>query len=383
MTDFTFYTPTKVIFGKGQYLNVGKVISSYGYKKIMLHYGGGSLKKSGAYEAIVASLNSENIEFVELGGVEPNPKLSLIRKGMDICRAEGVEFILAAGGGSVIDSAKAIAAGIGSNCDPWLFSTKQASPSGALKVGVVLTIAASGSEMSSSAVITNDSNAIKRGFRSEFNRPLFAILDPELTYTLSPYQTACGITDIMMHTLERYLSMPGAAEPTDSIALAVLKSTVNAGRKALACPTDYEARATLMWCGSLSHNDITGAGRESFMIAHQIEHELSGMFDHVAHGAGLAVVFPAWAKYVYKHNIAKFESYARSVWGKESALEGITATEEYFKEIGMPTRLGELGISEDVIPELAEKCTEKGTRKLDGYIKYGQKEVEDIYRLAL
>lgn len=383
MNNFTYYSPTKVFFGRGEHRRVGEIIASYGYKKVLLHYGGSSLKKSGAYDEIVRSLEASGIGFAELGGVEPNPKLSMVHRGMELCKKENVELILAAGGGSVIDSAKAISAGVGSGCDPWTFSMKKALPSKALKVAVILTIAASGSETSSSAVITNDELKLKRGFNSELNRPLFSILNPELTYTLPPYQTACGITDIMMHTLERYITMHGTVEPTDSIAEAILKSVIAAGRAVMKSPLDYDARAALMWSGSLSHNDLTGLGRDNFSVSHQLEHELSGMFDHIAHGAGLAVVFPAWAKYVYKYDMPRFERYARNVWGLSSAEDGIKATEEYFRSIGMPTRLSELGVPESAIEELAFKCTNGGERTLPGYITYGQKELADIYRLAL
>ncbi|NLM10139.1 MAG: iron-containing alcohol dehydrogenase [Clostridiaceae bacterium] len=391
MNNFEFYCPTRVFFGRDQQKHVGEIIKGYGFKKVLLHYGGGSIKKIGLYDEVVKSLNDAEIDFVELGGAQPNPILGLVKKGIEICRKENVELVLAVGGGSAIDSGKAIALGAVNDCDPWLFFAKKKEPERALPVGTILTLSATGSETSTSTVITNEELKLKRGFNSELNRPLFSILNPELTFTVSPYQTACGIVDIMMHTAERYLTLKGEAEVTDRIAEAVLKSTIQAGRAALKNPEDYEARATLMWAGSLSHNGLTGLGRDYFMVSHQIEHEISGMFEEVAHGAGLAVVFPAWMKYAYKYNIPRFCQYAVRVWNCEmdyanpenTAIAGIEATESFFKEIGMPTTLGELNITEDSIEEMAEKCTNYGERILPGYIEYGKKEIIDILRLCL
>ncbi|NLD88237.1 MAG: iron-containing alcohol dehydrogenase [Clostridiales bacterium] len=392
MKDFTYYAPTKIFFGVGEEKKVGSIISSYGYKKIMLHYGGGSIKKTGLYDRVVRSLEAAGIEYVDFGGAEPNPKLSHVRKGAGICRDEGIELVLAVGGGSAIDSAKAISVQAANDEDMWLYAMKKATPKKALKTATILTLSASGSEMSSSCVITNDEREawLKRGFGSELNRPLFSILNPELTYTLPPYQTACGIVDIMMHTLERYLTKAGESALTDRIAESLLKTVVEAGAKAIECPEDYEARAQLMWAGSLSHNDLTACGRDYFMVSHQIEHELSGMYDYVAHGAGLAVVFPAWCKYAYKYNIPRFCRFAKSVWGIEvdlfdmekTALRGIEATESFFRSIGMPTRIGELNIPASAYDEMAEKCTNYGERTLPGYIDYGKKEIIEILKLA-
>ncbi|HEY8421274.1 MAG TPA: iron-containing alcohol dehydrogenase [Thermoclostridium sp.] len=391
MINFEFYSPTRVFFGRDQHKRIGEIIKGYGFKKVLLHYGGGSIKKTGLYDEVVKALNDSGIDFVELGGAQPNPILGLVKKGIEICKKENVELVLAVGGGSAIDSGKVIAVGAAHDCDPWLFSSKKKVPERALPVGTILTLSATGSETSSSAVITNEELKLKRGFNSDFNRPLFSILNPELTFTVSPYQTACGIVDIMMHTAERYLTQKGEAEVTDRIAEAVLKSTIMAGRVALKNPRDYEARATLMWAGSLSHNGLTGLGRDYFMVSHQIEHEISGMFEEVAHGAGLAVVFPAWMKYAYKFNIPRFCQYAVRVWNCEmdyenpenTAIAGIEATIKYFKEIGMPTTLRELNIPEDSIEEMAEKCTDYGNRTLPGYIEYGKKEIIDILKLCL
>lgn len=392
MEQFSFYTPTKVIFGKGVQSQVGAVIKSYGFKKILFHYGSGSIKKSGLYDQIVASLRENGIEFVELGGVQPNPKLSLSRKAAQLCIDEKVEMILAVGGGSVLDSSKSAAAGAANHCDPWEFSSGARVLEKSLPVGAVLTIAAAGSEMSDSCVITNEEGWLKRGFNSDHNRPLFAIMNPELTYTVSKYQTACGVTDIMMHTLERYFCMNGDVALTDHLAEGLLRSVIEAGKIVMDKPDDYEARATLMWASSLSHNGLTGCGRNFMMRCHQIEHELSGMYDRVAHGAGLAVIFPAWAKYIYKNEKAlpRFCQFAQRVWGIEmdfehperTALAGIEACENFFKSLGMPVRLSELDVDDTKFDEMAEKCTFFGKRVLKDYIPLGKTEIIEIYNLA-
>ena len=392
MEQFSFYTPTKVIFGKGVQSQVGAVIKSYGFKKILFHYGSGSIKKSGLYDQIVASLRENGIEFVELGGVQPNPKLSLSRKAAQLCIDEKVEMILAVGGGSVLDSSKSAAAGAANHCDPWEFSSGARVLEKSLPVGAVLTIAAAGSEMSDSCVITNEEGWLKRGFNSDHNRPLFAIMNPELTYTVSKYQTACGVTDIMMHTLERYFCMNGDVALTDHLAEGLLRSVIEAGKVVMDKPNDYEARATLMWASSLSHNGLTGCGRNFMMRCHQIEHELSGMYDRIAHGAGLAVIFPAWAKYIYKNEKAlpRFCQFAQRVWGIEmdfehperTALAGIEACESFFKSLGMPVRLSELDVDDTKFDEMAEKCTFFGKRVLKDYIPLGKTEIIEIYNLA-
>lgn len=393
MEQFQYYTPTKVIFGKDTHKQVGTVIRSYGFHKVLFHYGSGSIKRTGVYDQIVQSLNESGIEFVELGGVEANPKISLARKAAQLCIDENVEMILAVGGGSVLDSAKSAAAGAANHCDPWLFSIGEKVLEKTLPVGAVLTISASGSEMSNSCVMTNEDGWLKRGFNTDLNRPLFAIMNPELTYTVSPYQTACGITDIMMHTLERYFCFNTDVALTDRIAEGLLKSVIEAGKVAIENPTDYEARATLMWASSMSHNNLTGNGRDYFMRCHQIEHELSGMYDRVAHGAGLAIIFPAWAKFIYQNEKAlpHFCQYANRVWGidmdfahpERTALLGIEATENYFKSIGMPVRLRELDIDDSKIDEMAEKCTFFGKRVLRDYIPLGKEEIKKIYQLGL
>ncbi len=391
MNNFEFYTPTKVYFGRGEEKKVGKIIKDYGFRKVLLHYGKGSVKASGLYDTVINALRAENIEFCELGGVEPNPKLSMVRKGCEVVRSQQVDFILSIGGGSALDSAKAIAAASQHDCDPWQICSKQVVAEKALPVGCILTLAATGSEMSSSSVITNDETLTKRGFSSPFNRPLFSIMNPELTFTLPPYQTACGIVDIMMHTLERYLTKKAEVPLTDRIAESVLKSVVEAGKVAIDNPTDYDARATLMWGGSLSHNDLTGVGRPYLMVCHQLEHEMSGLYDHIAHGAGLACLFPAWAKYTYRENLPRFCQYAVRVWNCEmdyacpekTALAGIEATENFFRYIGMPVRMSELGVKAEDIPVMSRKCTNFGTRVLSTYTDYTEKEISEVFNLAL
>ncbi len=390
MTNFTYCIPTKIIFGKDEHKNVGKIISEYDIKRVLLHYGGGSIKSNGCYDDIVSSLNEFDIQYFELGGVEPNPKVSLVRKGIEICKKEKIQLILAVGGGSVIDSAKAIGfSALGDN-DPWDYFEGLAKPSIAIPVGVVLTLSASGSEMSSSCVISNDELGLKRGCGTELNRPLFSILNPELTFSVNKYQTACGIVDIMMHTLERYMTKSGSASPTDDISVAIVKSTMKNGLIALEQPNDYEARAALMWNGTLSHNGLTGLGRDYFMISHQIEHEISGMYDSIAHGAGLAIVFPAWCKWAYKYDIPRFLAFAKDIMDvddkdtdESTILCAIDKLYDFFASIGMPTHLSDVGITDDSrFVEMAEKCTRYGKRVLGGYINYGVKEIVEILNIA-
>lgn len=391
MENFEFYTPTKVYFGKDMHRQVGEIVKSYGYLKVMIHYGSGSVKRTGLLDEVTSSLDKSGVEYVLFGGVQPNPTLALARKGMEICEKESVEMILAVGGGSVIDSAKCIADGVGNpGKDVWKFFTKEDAPAKALPVGTILTLAASGSEMSASCVITNEEGGFKRGFNSPTHRPLFSILNPELTYTVNKFQTGCGTVDIMMHTLERYFTVSRNVDLTDRLAEGLLKSVISAGRIADQKPEDYEARATLMWAGSLSHNDLTGAGRNVFMAVHQMEHELSGMYPRIAHGAGLSALFCSWARFVCPYVAERFAQYAVRVWNCEmnfedpmkTALAGIDATEEYFRSLGMPTSLRELGITDEKFGEMAEKCTFFGERTLPDFIDLDAPEIETIYRMA-
>jgi len=391
MKSFDFYTPTKIFFGKDRHHEIGEILKGYGFHKILIHYGTGSIKRNGIYDTIVRSIEAQGIAFVELGGVEPNPKLGKVLEAIDLCRREKVEMILAVGGGSVADSAKLTAIGAMEDGNPWAFSVKERIPQKAIPVGIVLTIAAAGSEMSSSCVITNEEIQSKRGFDNPLNRPLFAVMNPELTYTVSPYQTACGVVDILMHTLERYFQPDPDAELTHQIGEALMRSVIDAGKVVMEAPADYEARATLMWASSLSHNGLTGAGKSVGLPVHQLEHEVSGMFDRVAHAAGLSVLFPAWARYVYQMDVMKFCRFAVEVWRctmnfadpARTALEGIERCEDYFAKIlGMPLTLRDLGIEEDSFDSMAEKCTFYGKRTIPGICNLDKKEILDIFKLA-
>ena len=373
MLNFQYFAPTKVFFGRDTHKQVGEIVKSYGYKKIMLQYGMGSVKKSGLFDEVMDSLKSAGIEVVEFGGVEPNPKLSYVREAIEVARKEQVELILALGGGSVIDSSKYTATGAKYSGDVWDFPTRRATPADGIPVACILTIAAAGSEMSSSAVVSNEELHQKRGYNSEFNRCKFAIMNPCLTYSVSEYQTACGIVDIMAHTMERYFSVCEPTDLTDRIAESILVSVVNAGKIAMKNPEDYEARATLMWASSLSHNDLTSCGRKAVLAVHQLEHALSGEFPEIAHGAGLAVLFPAWARYVYKLNPARFAQFARRVWGvtetddEKASVLGIEEMEKFFAEIKMPLSLREFNIPADCTGTLAELCTFGRTRAIPTY----------------
>ncbi|NCB30620.1 MAG: iron-containing alcohol dehydrogenase [Clostridia bacterium] len=391
MDNFVFCTPTKFYFGKDTHLQAGEILKKAGAKKILLYYGSGSIFSTGLYGQVTGSLRDARVDYVELGGVKANPDLAFCRKTVEFIRENGVNFILAVGGGSVIDSAKLAAIAVGTGADPWAIVKREVQAEKALPLGVILTISATGSEGSESAVLTNEELGRKLGFSSPLNRPCFAILNPELTYTLPPYQTAAGITDIMMHTAERYISLSGENALLDGMAEALLRSVIAAGRKALQDPRDYEARATLMWAGTLSHNGLMSTGRKYFMGAHRLQQEMSAMDTTVTHGAGLAVIWPAYMKYLYRYDLARFSQYAVRIWGCEmdfyhperTAQAGIERTETYFRSIGMPTRLGEMGFTEKQIPTLAANCTEDGKIVLPCIIPLDQAKIEEIYRLAL
>lgn len=388
MLDFTYYAPTKMYFGKGKHKEVGAIIAGYGFKKIMLQYGKGSIKACGLYDEVMESLKAADIEVVEMGGVQPNPTLEFVREAVKLAKEQQVELILAVGGGSVIDSCKYTAAGACYDGDPWDFPTRKAVVEKALPVGTILTLSAAGSEMSASAVISNEELKMKRGFGSPFNRCLFSICNPELTYTVSPYQTACGIVDMMAHTMERYFTVCPDTPLTDRLAEGLLKSVVEAGKVAMRNLTDYEARATLMWASSLAHNDLTSCGRDNLLAVHQLEHALSGEDTSIAHGAGLAVLYPAWAKYVWKENPARFAQFARNVWDVQEADDalaaeaGIAAMAQFFKELGMPQSLREFGITEAQIPALAELCTFGRTRTVKSYIELDYDVICAIFKLC-
>ncbi len=391
MNNFIYDTPTKVYFGKDEEKKVGSIIKGFGATKVLVHYGGGSAKKSGLIDSVEDCLKAEGIDFVEFGGVVPNPELAMVRDGIELCKRENVDFVLAVGGGSVIDSAKAIANGTANpDTDVWNFFLKKAAPQNTIRKGAILTLAAAGSEMSSSCVITNEQTGEKRGFNSDCNRLDFAIENPELTYTVSAYQTACGAVDIAMHTIERFFCKGADTYLTDAIAEAVVKSVMKAGYDAIQNPEDYAARANMMWASSLAHNDLTHCGRDYILSVHQLEHEVSGMYPKVAHGAGLAALWCSWARYVYKENMPRFLQFAHNIWNVDvdfehpetTVLKAIDMQEEYYRKIGMPTSLRELGVKEEDLEPLAMKCSQDKTRVLDGYKPLAYGDMLDIYRMA-
>jgi len=389
MLDFEYFTPTKVYFGRNADEKIGQVIKEYGYKKILIHYGSDRVEKSGLLGKIRKQLDEAGLEYVELGGVVANPRIDLIRKGIELAREEKIDFILAVGGGSVIDSAKSIGMGLSNNMDPWDMIINQIMPTKSFPVGVVLTIAAAGSEMSNSHVVTNPETCLKRSLNHDLLRPVVAFMNPENTFSVSKYQTGCGIVDILMHTFERYFTPDEGNALTDGIAESLMVAVKDAGLVAINEPDNYEARATLMWASSLSHNGLTGCGKKTTFPVHKLEHDFSGLFD-VAHGAGLAVLFPAWARYVYHHDIAKFCRFANRVWGieedkehpEETALKGIDALTQYFKAIGMPTTMKELGINPSDYEKIADMTTKGGTIQIQSYIPLTREDILNIYRLA-
>lgn len=391
MINFEFYSPTKVIFGKDTESLVGREISSRGYKKVLIHFGGTYLYENGVLDRVHKSLEACNIEYIDFGGVVPNPHMSLVKKGVELCKKEGVDFILAIGGGSPIDSAKAIAYGLVNDFDLVDLYMGRVTTDKIAPLGCISTIAATGSETSNSSVITIEEGMLKRSYNHDCSRPKFAIMNPELTYTLPAYQTASGASDIMMHTMERYFTNTEHVELIDRIAEGLLVSVREAALKVIKEPTNYEARADLMWAGSLSHNGLTGTGRVSDFASHKIEHEMGGMFD-VAHGAGLCAIWGSWARYVYKTNVARFAQFANRVFDvpmnlydlKETALKGIEAWEDWCHKIGMPTSMTELGINptDAQIEEMAEKCVAAGNGHVGFFQPLYKKDVINIFNMA-
>lgn len=393
MDKFQFHAPTHVVFGKGTETQAGSLCKEYGAHKVLVHFGGHSAQKSGLLDRVCASLKAADLPYVLLGGVVPNPHLSKVYEGIELCRRENVDFILAVGGGSVIDSAKGIGYGLANDGDVWDYYLRKKAPVACAPIGAVLTIAAAGSEMSNTTVITNENGWLKRGLSSNYGYCKFAIMNPELTYTLPAYQTASGCTDIIVHSLERYFTAPATHQLgiIDSIAEQLIRTVMRNAKIALKHPDDYDARAEIMWCGTLSHNDITGDRSYGDWACHQLEHELSGAFD-VAHGAGLAAVWGSWARYVYKENVARFAQFAVNVMGvpnnfrdaEATALEGITAMESFFRHISMPTSISGLGVqlTDEKIKELAYKCSFNNTRTIGQFKVLNTTDMENIYRLA-
>ena len=388
MNNFNFHSPTFFAFGKGRENESGKLVKRFGGTNVLIHFGGGSVIKSGLLERVKASLAAESITFTELGGVQPNPRSGLVYKGIEICKQKNIDFVLAVGGGSAIDSAKAIALGALYDGDFWDFYEGKRIEK-ALPVATILTISAAGSEGSMGTVITHENGMLKRAANGDPLRPVFSILNPELTCTLPNYQTACGSTDMMAHVMERYFTNTKDVEITDRLCEGILLTIIKETPKALADPNDYEARANLMWAGMVAHNDTCGVGRQDDWSSHNMEHELSGLYD-VAHGAGLAVMFPAWMKYVMHQNVMLFAQFAVRVWGCEmdfqnpekTALQGIQRYEQFMTSIGMPIRFSELGAKAEDIPTLV-KTLGLGNRTLGSFIKLTEKDVEEIYKLAV
>lgn len=391
MDSFIFNLPTKLYFGKKQEDNLGKILKERKARKVLLIYGQGSAYKSGLVTKLIASLEKEHISVIEFGGIRPNPTIGPVHEGIRICREQNVDFIVAIGGGSAMDTAKLISTGFYYDGDPFDISLQLFVPIKALPLGVVVTIAASGSEMSSSCVIQDDETGIKRGYNSEFNRPLFAIENPELTFSVPKNQTAYGIVDILMHTLERYFSFSSSDhEPSDAFSEALVKSTIESGLIAYHHPKDYDARANLLLLSSFSHNGLTSIGKKYSMPVHQLEHILSGLYPFVAHGAGLAALFPSWARYYVNYDVEKFDSFARNVFGLfgsdklENAKKGIEKLEQYFQELEMPTTFKDLGIDHPDIPRMVEMLTDGGTRVINHHVKHLDREVAtEIYRALL
>lgn len=391
MQNFQYYAPTQVVFGTDSVAQVGNLVRQQNCKKVLIHYGGGSAKRSGLLDRVAKSLEEAGIDYIMLGGVVPNPRLGLVREGIALCKQEGVDFILAVGGGSVIDSSKAIGYGIANDCDVWEFYAKRAVPQACAPVGTILTIAAAGSEMSNSSVITNEDGWLKRGLSSELCRCKFAIMDPTLTYTLPAYQTASGAADIMMHTMERYFTPVETLPLTDALAEGLLRSVMADVKTALENPQDYDSHAGLMWASSLSHNGLTGCGTDGGDWAcHQLEHELSGKYD-IAHGAGLCAVWSSWARTVMPANPARFAKFAVNVMGvvpgaddTETANRGIDAMEAFFQSIGMPVRINQAGIdlTEDDMRELAHKCSFMNTRKIGKFVELDREAIYEVYQKA-
>jgi alcohol dehydrogenase YqhD (iron-dependent ADH family) len=392
MKDFNFYAPTRVVFGRNAEKQIGQLVKANGGHKVLIHYGGGSAERSGLLGVVRQQLQDAGISFVELGGVVPNPLLSLVYQGIELCRREQVDFLLAVGGGSVIDSAKAIGYGVPYDGDVWDFWAGKAVPAQCLPIGTVLTIPAAGSEMSSSCVITKDDGLIKRGINSDLCRCRFAVMNPERTYTLPPYQTAAGATDIMMHTMERYFTTVDDMTLTDAISEALLRTVKDAALVVMEHPEDYRHRAQIMWAGSLAHNDLTECGTEKDFATHRLEHELSALFG-VTHGAGLAALWPSWARYVMKKHVSRFVQFAVNVMGvendfshqEETAEKGIRAMEDWYRKIGMPTSIRELigrEVTDEEISVMVDKCSRGGTITLGAIEVLDSAAMRRIYEMA-
>ena len=391
MNNFTFFSPTYFVFGKDEENNAGKYVKRFGGSKVLIHYGGGSVVRSGLLERVKNSLQEQGIASVELGGVKPNPRSGLVYEGIELCRKENVDFVLAVGGGSTIDSAKAIAAGTVYEGDFWDFYMGKPVTK-ALPVGTILTIAAAGSEGSPDSVITKEEGMLKRGASGEAYRPVFSILNPALTQTLPAYQTACGITDIMAHLFERYFTNTRDVEVTDRVIEGLLMTMIHEAPKVIADPNDYQARANIMWAGMIAHNNCCGVGRVQDWASHALEHELSALYD-CAHGAGLAVVFPAWMEYTMHHDVMRFAQVASRVWGcpmdfqnpEVTAKAGILAFRNFLKSIGMPQSITEFGGKEEDVSYLAHTAAYGNGNggRLGSFVSLSEEDMANIYQRML
>ena len=388
MDNFTYHNPTKILFGRGMENGVGAEVARTS-RRILLHFVGGSIKTSGLSDRVAASLKSAGVEWVELGGVKPNPRLGLVHEGVKLCRERDLDFVLAVGGGSAIDSAKAIAMGAANDGEVWDYFVGRREPTRALPVATILTIPAAGSESSTASVVTNEDGWIKRGFNSELLYPKFSVLNPELAFTLPAFQVACGSADIMSHLMERYFTNSRNVAFVDRLLEATMKTVIAQAPKVLANPTDYDAWSELMWAGTIAHNNLLNTGRVGDWGSHDIEHEISGIYD-VAHGAGLAVVFPAWMKHVLDHDLDRFVQWSVRVWNVEldmfdrhaTARAGIARLETFFHSIGLGTTLAELGVGAERIDEMAKKATDGDTRRIGNFVKLDSAEVAKVLKLA-
>ncbi|OUP08908.1 iron-containing alcohol dehydrogenase [Collinsella sp. An2] len=413
MNDFSFYSPTRCVFGRGACDRTGEEVAAEGFRRALIVYGGGSVVRTGTLDRVKRSLDQAGIGYVELGGVRPNPEVELVRKGIELARAEAVDVVLPVGGGSAIDCAKAIALGVRYDGDVWDFFAKRAVPADRLPVAVVLTIPASGSEASNSCVINNDAQQLKCGINTDLNRPVLAILDPELTFTLPPYQTAAGVTDMISHVMERFFSGEPAVPVTDNIACGLIRAAIDAAPRVMDDPRDYDARANLMWVGTLAHNGLAGCGlgipgkRDGDWTCHGLEHELSALDPAITHGAGLAVIFPSWMRFVWREHPERFLEFGRQVFGIEpvdpelddlsdideeitperAVHDAVEATidelQDFFVSLGMPRTLGELGIAEEDIEKLMPGLAINRGERFGSFKELTLDDAREIYRSAL
>lgn len=393
MNNFTFHRPTEFVFGKDAELRAGELLNKYGAKKVLIHYGQNSVIKSGLLAKIEKSLNDANVSFVKLGGAVPNPVASLVYEGIDLCKKENVDFILAVGGGSAIDSAKAIAVGVKYDGDFWDLFVGKATAKSAIPVATVLTIPAAGSEVSASSVITREATdstpALKRGLTTDPMKPVFSLMNPELNYTLPKEQTANGVADMMSHIFERYFTNTTGVDITDGLCESILRTIIKHAPIAIADPTNYDARANLTWAGMIAHDGSVGVGRQDDWGTHMLEHELSALYN-VAHGAGLAVMFPNWMKYNMNHDLDRFVQFAVNVWGVENtgskeevALKGIQALQKFWSSLGLPLTFKELGAKAEDIPTLVDTLRLNSGGSFSNFVKLDMEDAKKIYELSL